>query len=433
MDGPSGVTSLQGHFRADLRGRFNELDVLRREWPRFAAAQAGQVLPPYEVLIHPSSGCNLRCEWCIGDHVPLEIWDEKREQLRLLDASKQAPARLPDVLAAPDSMLKLVRDIVAYRKVGSYRSAGTDHTTEFGVRNVSFSGLIGEPLIARRALVPAIGYLVEHGIRVGLFTNGVLMDDTVIDALLDAAYVHLSLDAATANTYAALKFSGQDAGRAKFEHAVTHLRQLVARRAATDAGVEVNVSFIVYPENHHEVYDAALIAKDAGADRLRLKRDISGDKLLDAKQHSQADGLIGRIRDELVDDTFELVEVHKLDYLGDLTRTFSVCQITDLMAAVGSDGNLYPCNYHPRPGGASYGSAIETSFQEVWEGETRAKLRHRLPDICPSVCDPFKNRANRMLAVARDIVATHGIDHLEHDVDQLVATGVYDPSHTVGR
>lgn len=406
--------------------------MLRREWPRFAAAQAGQVVAPYEVLIHPSSGCNLRCEWCIGDHVPLEIWDEEREQLRLVDASKQAPARLPDVLASPDAMLKLVQDIVAYRTVGSYRSGGEDHTAEFGVRNVSFSGLIGEPLIARRALVPAIRYLVANGVRVGLFTNGVLMDDTVIDALLDAAYVHLSLDAATAETYAALKFSGHDAGRAKFDHAVARLRHLVAQRTATAAGVEVSVSFIVYPENHHEVYDAAVIAKDAGADRLRLKRDISGDKLLDAEQRSRADELIGRIRDELVDDTFELVEVHKLDYFGDLTRTFSVCQITDLMAAVGSDGHLYPCNYHPRPGGASYGSAIDTSFRDVWEGEARARLRHRLPDICPSVCDPFKNRANRMLAAARDIAGTHGMDHLEQDVDQLVATGVYDPAHTLG-
>jgi hypothetical protein len=64
---------LATHVRNDLPGRFNELDVLRREWSRVEAMLNGETLPPYEVLIHPSSGCNLRCVWCIGDHVPIEI------------------------------------------------------------------------------------------------------------------------------------------------------------------------------------------------------------------------------------------------------------------------------------------------------------------------------------------------------------------------
>ncbi|MGH3568385.1 MAG: hypothetical protein ACRDRH_20620 [Pseudonocardia sp.] len=91
--------SLRGSVRTDLAGRFNELDVLRRQWPLFAATVEDQVLPPYEVLVHPSSGCNLRCQWCIGDHVPLEIWDDDHDMLTLVDASKEAPtgSRTPSV------------------------------------------------------------------------------------------------------------------------------------------------------------------------------------------------------------------------------------------------------------------------------------------------------------------------------------------------
>ncbi len=81
----------------------------------------------------------------------------------------------------------------------------------------------------------------------------------------------------------------------------------------------------------------------------------------------------------------------------DLSRHFSTCQITKLVAAVGSDGNLYPCNYHPRPGGATYGSGVDRSFGEVWEGQTRTELSLQLPAICPDVCDPFKNRSNALL------------------------------------
>jgi hypothetical protein len=102
-------------------------------------------------------------------------------------------------------------------------------------------------------------------------------------------------------------------------------------------------------------------------------------------------------------------------------RRFDSCSITNLMAAVGSDGHLYPCNYHPRPGGASYGSAIETSFREVWEGTQRMRMRRELPCICPKVCDPFKNRANEMLAAANAIVSEHGLDALSAAVDELGA------------
>jgi MoaA/NifB/PqqE/SkfB family radical SAM enzyme len=423
------VDSLRGSFRPDLPGRFNELDVLRREWPLVAASVAGQVLPPYEVLVHPSSGCNLRCQGCIGDHVPLGVWDSQRETLRVLEASKEAVERLPDVLADPAAMMKLARELVGYRKAGTYRSGGVERTAEFGVRTVSFSGLIGEPLIARAALVPAMGYLLGQGMRVGLFTNGVLMDVPVIEVLVGAAYVNLSLDAATADTYARLKFRDHPAGRVKFERAVANLTALAQRRRAAGTDLEINTSFILYPANYHEVYDAAALAKQAGADRIRLKRDISGQRLLDAAQREQAARLIRRIRDELVDDTFGLVEIHKLDYLDGLERTFPVCSITDLVAAVGSDGCLYPCNYHPRPGGASYGSAIQTSFAQVWEGEARARIRARLPGICPKVCDPFKQRANTMLFEANQIIATHGLDHLERDVTALLDVGAYETTH----
>lgn len=426
---PGSPRSLEGYFRTDIPGRFNELDVLRRQWPRFAASASGQVLPPYEVLVHPSSGCNLRCRWCIGDHVPLEIWDEERENLTLLDASKQAPERLPDTLADPAAMMKLARDLVSYRTTGTYRSAGGEHTAPFAVENVSFSGLIGEPLLARAALVPAMAYLAEHGIRVGLFTNGVLIDDGVIDVLLHTAYVHLSLDAASPATYAALKFRGHVAGRVKFERAVANLRRLVQRRAEAGSSLEVSVSFIVYPENYREVYDAAALVREAGADRLRLKRDISGDRQLDDAQRGEANALIARIRDELTDESFGLVEIHRLDHLAEHSRTFGSCSITDLMAAVGSDGHLYPCNYHPRPGGASYGNAIDTSFRDVWEGAQRARIRGNLPGICPKVCDPFKNRANKMLQAAGEIEAAYGLDYLEADVAGLLADREYDPAH----
>ncbi|MFI6488428.1 hypothetical protein [Streptomyces sp. NPDC050564] len=104
------------------------------------AVVQGAFVPPYEVLIHPSSGCNLRCAWCIGNHVPVELWDEDREQLVLLDAAKGAEERLPDHLAKPENMLKLVRDIVDYEVEAPFRQHGADRSKVFKWRRCRSPG-----------------------------------------------------------------------------------------------------------------------------------------------------------------------------------------------------------------------------------------------------------------------------------------------------
>jgi MoaA/NifB/PqqE/SkfB family radical SAM enzyme len=405
--------------RADLPGRFSELDVLRRHSALFAATLNGAVLPPYEVLIHPSSSCNLRCVWCIGDHVPIELWDDERGEVNVTEAAKFADQLLPDTLARPEHMWKLVRDIVEYRAAAEYTRAGEVRREEFRVHNVSFSGLIGEPLVAKRALLPAMRFLVDADVRVGLFTNGVLIDDETIDVLVTIGYVHVSIDAATPETYARLKFKGRAAGQVKFLQALSNLEALTRRRETSGSETEINASFVLYPENHHELYEAASMLKGVGVDSLRLKQDNSGDRILEPRERAATRALVERVREELEDESFRLIEIHPADRPADTARTFPRCSITNLMAAVGSDGHLYPCNYHPRPGGASYGSAIETSFREVWEGSRRLATRSRLPHICPKVCDPFKNRANRMLFAAREIAQREGLDALEREVSNL--------------
>lgn len=424
LDGTSAVNPLAVHVRSDLPGRFNELDVLRREWQRVVGMLNGEVLPPYEVLIHPSSGCNLRCVWCIGDHVPIEIWDDSHSQLTLVDAAKTADDTLPNTLADPDAMLGLLEGIVNYRKRDS---AGNEHAVEA----VSFSGLIGEPLMSKVAVVAAIHHLVDHSRRVGLFTNGVLMDQSVREALVRASYVHISLDAGSPDSYSLLKVEGRSSGRKRFQSALDNTRRLATLRANTpDSPLAINSSFILYPENYREVYDAAVLLKESGVDTMRLKRDISGERLLEPDQVREAVDLIAAIKADLVDDNFHLVEVHKMGLPPDLTRHFSACRITRLVAAIGSDGHMYPCNYHPRPGGVSYGSALEGRFESVWESDTRARLSRRLPAVCPTVCDPFKNRSNALLETADGVARGEGTERLLEYVNALVDAQAYGPDRS---
>ncbi|WP_324252667.1 SPASM domain-containing protein [Parenemella sanctibonifatiensis] len=310
---------------------------------------------------------------------------------------------LPNTLASVDAMLGLLQGIV------DYTVPNPDGGEDYSVEAVSFSGLIGEPLSSKAAVTEGIHFLADHGKRIGLFTNAELMDDKVRAALLRASYVNISLDAGKPETYALLKFEGRASGMKKFDRVLNNVRALTEEVATSGSPLTVNASFIMYPETHHELYDAAAALHAAGVRTLRLKRDISGDRLLNADQVADTVAQIERIRRDLVDESFDLIEVHHIGEPVNLRRHFTHCRITDLMAAVGSDGCMYPCNYHPRPNGHSYGSVLEGKFRDVWEGAARADYRAgRLPRDCPKVCDPYKNRANGMLEVIADIYEQQG-------------------------
>lgn len=401
-------------IRTDIPKRFNEYDALDKHWLRYSATLQGTVVPPYEVLIHPSSSCNLRCSWCIGEHVPsAEQWREA-ENVDLIardNGGVREGMFLPNTLSDPTAMMNLVRGIVDYRKAVDVRVGDRVVHADFGVQTVSFSGLVGEPLASKKALLPAIAYLTEQGLGVGIFTNGTIMEDDVIAVLLKAEYVLISLDAATAETYAALKFGGRDHGRKLFAKVLDNVLKLSRMRVSAASALKINASFILYPENYHELLDAARLAKDMGIDCFRFKQDNSGSKRLSPHQAATAKQLIEQAKAELEDANFTVVSIHKSLTVEETLRDFSHCQITDLMAAVGSDGCLYPCNYHPRPGGVNYGDAAKTSwaFQAAWEGSTRKALKENLPNICPPTCDPFKNRANKMMSPLREAHITQGL------------------------
>ncbi|CRM12479.1 radical SAM/SPASM domain-containing protein [Pseudomonas sp. 25 E 4] len=388
--------------RKDIPARFNEYNALDRNWMRYAATLQGLIVPPYEVLIHPSSSCNLRCSWCIGEHVPnAEEWrNAENSNIIARDAEIVREGMfLPNRLSDPAAMMHLAEGIVNYKKTVTILTPQGPVNEEFKVETVSFSGLIGEPLSSRKALVPAINYLSKNNVNVGLFTNATILEDDAIDALLRAEYVLISLDADNADTYAKLKFGGRDHGKKLFAKAIGNIRKLVQMRNDYGSALKVNASFILYPENYQELLSAARLAKQMGVDCFRLKQDNSGSKRLSEKQANEAKDLVARAKSELNDEKFTIVSIHKNLTIEETLRDFTQCQITDLMAAVGSDGCLYPCNYHPRPGGVNYGDAAHksTAFQEVWEGKKRQELKRNLPSICPPTCDPFKNRANKMM------------------------------------
>lgn len=364
------MTLTYREIRKDIPMEFNELKLLLEERDRVFCAQQGIVIPPLEILIHPTAMCNLKCSWCIGQN----ITENKNEAIN-------------NTLMDPEVFSSLIDSIINYKKEVPI----LDKKKEFSIKRVSFSGITGDPLIAQRVLMPQIVKLQKNKIETGMFTNGLLINNKILDVLTEMNYILISMDAGSKKTYDYLKNNGINSNN--FNKLLKNIEILNEYKIKNAKKLEINVGFVLNEVNYEEIYSLALLLKERGVSNFRIKTDISLKNLIDDSLYELVQEQYNLIRNNLVDDNFKLVELHRMTKLEDRNRYFNNCIINKIYANVSSDGFVYACNYHPAIKGVHYGNVKDSSFEEIWES---AEKNFDL-SLCPRVCDPFKTRANNML------------------------------------
>lgn len=388
------MRKLNETIRQDLPGRFSELDFFRRNFSRIVNIYEGNIMPPYEVLIHPCSYCNLSCKWCIGSYVTRDINKDKLLETKLNQVS---------------NMKKIIEGILNYKKEG--KDYISEKTSIFKVENVSFSGITGEPMISKDAISYAIKELKKSGIRVGMFTNGVLITPDIQKEILKMDYVLISIDAGNAKTYTRLKCNGKENGT--FEKVLNNIESLSKQKEKNNSQLDINIGYIINQYNYEQVYELAKILKKIGVHYFRLKTDISSIMILDEEQSIDVKKQIKKVKEEVEDEYFKIIEIHKIGDEKQKIRDFKKCFIHYLYGAISADGKVYPCNYHPKVNGYFYDSTIEKNFGVIWENLMNYEIDKNIPEICPDRCDPFKTRANRLLETAYYIYKDEGISALK--------------------
>ncbi|MFC1709948.1 hypothetical protein ACFL2J_07840, partial [Candidatus Omnitrophota bacterium] len=145
-----------------------ERNALVHYWDRVRSIILGETVAPYEIEVQPSSVCNLDCRSCIGK----EFRPEER-----IDVSSEAMDRFIDY-------------ILEHNKINRHK-----------ITRIKISGFFGEPLMAYGPTLSAVQKLISAGIDVGFFTNGLLLTEDVRRALMGVAYVHISLDADSGESF----------------------------------------------------------------------------------------------------------------------------------------------------------------------------------------------------------------------------------------
>ena len=391
---------LEKSFKKGIPLEFSEFGMLKEQISRIINVFDNNMLPPYEILIHPSSICNLNCKWCIGSYV-----SRKKSTSDLLDNN------LFDI----NNMKKIIDSIVNMKKEAIDPITGKKK--KYSVERVSFSGITGEPFVAKKSILYAIDTLTDVGIKVGIFTNGTLISEDMIPTLLKLKYLLISIDAGNKETYESLKCDGKDSNI--YEDLLTNIEKLTKAKQKESSKLEINVGYIINQYNYKELYDLACKLKEIGVHYLRFKTDIASLLNMSNSEREYAKNQINKIKEELCDSEFNIVEIHNVLDDNDKVRSFNKCFVHYLIGNISADGRVYPCNYHPKKNGYYFEDALKEDFSNIWYNMFEYDLDKKIPDICPKVCDPFKNRANALLEDAYNIYKEDGLEYLLKCIEDI--------------
>lgn len=324
--------------RHRFRYLFEPLRVLQKQ-DQISAYWRGEDPFPQSVEIDPSNACNHHCTFC--------IYASKH--------SKEHSERMP-----ASRLLDLVRELAV-----------------LGVTSVLFVGG-GEPM-THPATVDAIELAAEHGLSVGLVTNGSRVKPELGRRLKQAAtYIRFSLDAADPQLHQALH--GQD----DHHRIIANLRALTAAAGPATVGT----GYFINDANVHDLLACGRLVKDAGADYIQYK-SYSG-IAIEPVLHTQ---MLTALHEALAldDETFDVHIVDRI-FSNDThqVRGYTRCHWQQFKPVIGADGDVFLCaqkRTRTQDGeGISgvIGNVLEHSFAEVWRGERRQRVLRTLQlEQCP--------------------------------------------------
>jgi MoaA/NifB/PqqE/SkfB family radical SAM enzyme len=275
---------------------------------------------------------------------------------------------------------------------------------EIGTKAVILIGG-GEPL-AHPAIGEFMQFLGEHDIHIGITTNGSLIgkyNDIIAKYVF---WTRVSMDAATAETFNKLRPSKD--GENKFDSIISQMREL----AKTKKG-NLGFSYLIRTEadgfgiesNIHEIYDAAVLARETGCDYFEVKPSYS---YVDGQDHAlvkhspermaEARKEIERL-DELVTPTFRITKAINLEDSLNCVDTpqakdYHTCPVAELRTLVTPSG-VYICPYWRGKDPYNIGNAHSASIKEIWNGQRRNDV---MKNVDPSVVCPFhclRNESNK--------------------------------------
>ncbi len=258
---------------------------------------------------------------------------------------------------------------------------------ECGVKAVILIGG-GEPLVHPKTS-DFISLMGENDIHIGITTNGTFIDRLINQISEYSKWTRVSMDAASEEMFTILRPT--KGGKSKFQKILNNMRMLAESKKGT-----LGFSYLIQTEadgpgivsNVHEIYKAAVLAKDIGCDYFEVKPSYQfrGGLLHTLTKHEQKFMDEAKIQisalDELEDDSFMIFKAINLKYslnrvAAEQPKSYKQCPSTHLRVTVTPSG-VYVCPYWRGKEYYKVGDINDVNFSDMWNGTMRKKVMERL-------------------------------------------------------
>jgi radical SAM protein with 4Fe4S-binding SPASM domain len=288
---------------------------------------------PVSCEIDPSNLCNHDCLWCY-----------------FVDSRKGTRTNLKK-----ETLFSLIDDLA-----------------KGGTKSVTLTGG-GEPLV-NPATMEAIARTHAKGMRVGLVTNGGLLDEGKNKVIVSCCdFVRISLDAVDRKSHSKLH-KPHNPTADNFEMVLKNLSSLVALRRKLRKKITIGIGFLVHSDNYRKLSSLASWLKKAGADYLQIRPIfIPGNEAITRVWVTAYKEIRKAIA--LTDRSFYVFPIkQRYEEIMSRHKNYSCCNIHNLLSVVGADANVYMCSLFRGDGRFSFGSLYENSFAEIWSGKRRKEV-----------------------------------------------------------
>lgn len=265
-----------------------------------------------------------------------------------------------------------------------------DDCEQMGIPAIQLTGG-GEPSVHKH-FEEVLEAVLMRGLDLALVTNGVNLRTRALDSLCSAKWVRFSVDAGTAQTYCRIRGVGEAHWRKVWDN-IRKLNEL--RKDTPHCELIIGVGFVVTRDNYKEVAQCAELARDAGADNIRISAVFQdeGEGYFDSI-YTEAKEQCVRAK-QLATERFKVFDLfgERIEDLRQETPDYSFCGMQNFVTYIGGDLNVYRCCVLAYNEHGKIGSLQEQRFRDLWESEAK-QLKFRTFDAtgCPRCMFNNKNR-----------------------------------------
>lgn len=239
----------------------------------------------------------------------------------------------------------------------------------------------GDPIVH-----PHIEDIIDYGNKCG-FEVGIVTNGGINKKLKGCEWIRVSLDATTPDTYLYTH------GTKELNHTIENIKYFIKNNKV------VGVSFLIYPQNRHEVYEAAILAKSLGVKYIQYKPVYTDECGEEHKPYFEEVARDIKKAKLLETDDFKVLDFW--DRVNDLTsreKEYSSCGVQDYVTQIGANGEVYICCIYKYNDDYSFGNINNQSFSKIWNGA----IRKNKSKIDIKKCPPcFYNKQNEIIEYMR--------------------------------